>query len=1008
MFSDILKELTMERHQSAGFKNKRCMVTLFALAVLTVIPSLAFAGSSCDYCHGMPPQDSADGSRDPLTGAFKGSHAKHVSGTVVAANCVKCHGAAVKNYSSAHAATGNYLIKMASPVNGYTGAVYGTKGTSFPQSESPVTETCSNVNCHFKAPIAAWGEAPASALDCSSCHTTPRGMSGSHSAHETYYNGTSACIKCHPNNTTFQHATSASHRGVAFTTGINYSGAGKNALEGTAFGECSNIYCHSDGTRAVSFGNFTSKKGIDPVWGGQPLLCNGCHGSSVNGSKISTGTHTQHITSTSFTFSCQTCHNATVDADMAIKDKALHTNTNIDVSLANGGTYSANGHAAGGAAGDCTTICHSSGKIGVSGVPGYTSVTWGSTANKGCATCHGTSTTTGAPDYPEHVGEGTAQANSHTRHVAGKGIGCQVCHIQTTSNGTTIDGSMHLNNTINVNFGTYNGIPQSSASYNSSDKTCSTTVCHGAGPSVKWGGTIPAGSCNSCHGDAAAPATLSGKHTAHLAATPDNGGQFTCTACHASTASNNTTVSNEANHANGMVNYSGVYAPKAALNGGNCTTYCHSDGKGNYVSPGSWTGAITLGCDGCHGTATGGTPQTGNHAVHLAKVGIDCTNCHNSTTNVVGKITTIANHINKTAAPAPGGSYSSTAVSFDFNANTCSNISCHGGSGSSAVAWGAASLNCAGCHATLSAGHTRHVGSLLSSVTFYNYTANTSTGAEGASKPNYGFGCANCHPLTIASHNNGTIDVSLAPVAGNSTLRSRNTVAAAYSAGSCQNVYCHSDGKGLMATTPTWGGTFANADRCQNCHGNAPTTGAHQAHAVGIHYNNIFTGTSDLLAPGSTGNVSHGVAAQATTITCKTCHADTTTSARNKNASTCTSCHGGDAATTIAKIDGSNGLALHVNGAANISFDTTPIRSKAQIRPVSFSVYSGLWTRNVSQDNYKTGETSYDIAKTPLNNSMWVSGTSSCSNIVCHNLRGGASVSWTAGPLTCESCHSKL
>jgi len=996
----------MERHQSKGIRNRRTIGTLLALSILVMIPGLAFAGNRCDYCHGMPPQDSANGERIVATGAFKGSHTKH-GASAAAESCVKCHGAQVRNYSSAHAAANQFNIQMASPINGYPGATYGSKGVSFPQTDNPVSATCSNANCHFRTETPAWGET--ASFNCSSCHTSPRGNSGSHWRHETLFSND--CSICHPNRTSFSHATSVTHRGVEFVSAITYSGQGKNLLSGTPFGTCSNIYCHSDGTRNPASSTFTSKRGVDPTWGGTLTGdCADCHG-NYNGNTISTGSHTKHFNVATYgtALNCETCHAATVNStNTIIVAGGKHVNTNIDVQLRNGGTYSADGHPAGGTPGSCTTYCHSSGKIGVSGVPGYQPLTWGTTANKGCATCHGTGTTTGAPDYPERTGAGTAQANSHTRHVSGKGISCQYCHISTTTDGTTIfPGAAHLNGTIDVSLSSYQG--QSAGTYASGTKTCSATYCHGSGSSPSWGGTIAAGSCNSCHGDASSPSTLSGKHAAHLASTPDTGGQFTCNVCHASTAASNNAIAVEANHVNGMKNYSGAYAPSSTFNGGNCTTYCHSDGKGNYANPGSWTGTTTLGCDGCHGTLNGGVPQTGNHAKHLAAAGVDCSNCHNSTTTAPGTISSVANHINKNSTPVPGGTLSGMPVSFGYSATTCSNISCHsmGKFTASSVAWGAPSLGCTGCHGTLSAGHTRHVGNLLASVTFYGYTSNMSAGSEGASLPNYGFGCANCHPTNVSYHINGTVDVTLTPDPGTSALRLQNLAGATYSSNRCQNIYCHSDGNGVTVTTPVWGGTFSDPDRCRNCHGNAPSSGAHQAHAVGIHYDNIFTGTEGLLSPGSTGNVSHGVATQATTITCKTCHADTVATSRNKNATACTSCHSGDAATTVAKLDAPNGIRMHVNGVKNISFDTAPIRSKAQIRPTSFSLYSGLWSRNGGADNYKTGATSFDVAKVPLSNTMWNGAAKSCSNVVCHNLRGGASVLWT-DTLSCESCHSKL
>jgi cytochrome c553 len=48
----------------------------------------------------MPPLDSATGTRDPSTGAFKGNHQAHAGTT--AATCVKCHGSGVTSYTTSH------------------------------------------------------------------------------------------------------------------------------------------------------------------------------------------------------------------------------------------------------------------------------------------------------------------------------------------------------------------------------------------------------------------------------------------------------------------------------------------------------------------------------------------------------------------------------------------------------------------------------------------------------------------------------------------------------------------------------------------------------------------------------------------------------------------------------------------------------------------------------------------------------------------------------------------
>jgi predicted CxxxxCH...CXXCH cytochrome family protein len=190
------------------------------------------------------------------------------------------------------------------------------------------------------------------------------------------------------------------------------------------------------------------------------------------------------------------------------------------------------------------------------------------------------------------------------------------------------------------------------------------------------------------------------------------------------------------------------------------------------------------------------------------------------------------------------------------------------------------------------------------------------------------------------------------------------------------------------------------------CHGNSPNTGgktgspAHAVHVVGIHQDDIFTGSIGKLAAGSTGSVSHGLAAQATTIDCYLCHFTTLNVAQNDQSTACVSCH--------ASKPRGNGritnLANHVNGVTNVAFNPIALVSKAQVRDNSFTSYTAAFSRTT----YKAGAGSYDTAKKAFNTStMWTAGAQgqgSCANISCHN---GKTVTWNAS-ITCLSCHQDL
>ncbi|HEY5975300.1 MAG TPA: CxxxxCH/CxxCH domain-containing protein, partial [Geobacteraceae bacterium] len=450
----------------------------------------------------------------------------------------------------------------------------------------------------------------------------------------------------------------------------------------------------------------------------------------------------------------------------------------------------------------------------------------------------------------------------------------------------------------------------------------------------------------------------------------------------------------------------------------------------------NWSAGAALGCNGCHGsdsaagsfTSLAGEPNYSNagtgtkvntHQKHVKVGASDCVNCHSTTvttagTAIVGGATT---HTNKAIDVVQGNGKTFTWTS---GSKQCSNISCHN---NGTAVWGA-TLACSNCHGTLGGAHATHMNALTTEMasrfSYDNYTANRSPASAGSQ---YGFGCASCHPVTSATHLNGSVQVEVNNVAGVGSLRAKNNASSAVSkvnvitSGSnvtCDQVYCHSDGFTALSASngaaTNWYVAFqSSAARCAQCHGNSPNTGAkaglgsaaHAAHVVGVHQDDIFNGTSGKLAAGSTGSVSHGLAAQATSINCDTCHNVTITSTANDNNTACTTCHTG------AKLRGEssiNNLQYHVNGRANVDFKNIAIVSKAQIKPTSFSNYTSVWARS----SYKVDGTSFDTAKKSLvTSTMWtagVAGQGTCANISCHN---GYSVKWNDA-VTCLSCHSRL
>ena len=127
----------------------------------------------------------------------------------------------------------------------------------------------------------------------------------------------------------------------------------------------------------------------------------------------------------------------------------------------------------------------------------------------------------------------------------------------------------------------------------------------------------------------------------------------------------------------------------------------------------------------------------------------------------------------------------------------------------------------------------------------------------------------------------------------------------------------------------------------------------------------------------------------------------TVTESANDLNSICAACHG-----TAPK--GPMSIAAtamtHINGTPDISFESSVINSKAQIRNdiTTVAELNNNWSRT---DGYKQSATSKDASKAALNTAAYDAGTKTCSSVACHN---GISAQWGAMNITCNSCHTSL
>lgn len=723
---------------------------------------------SCDFCHHMPPLDSATGIREPATGAVKGNHQTHAGTT--AATCVKCHGTQLT-------ATGHRdkLIQVQGNINNSPAGASYSRGF-FNQTSVPPNPlgTCSNVNCHFERTTPAWGGAAfSSPADCSSCHGAPpanttsaAGSAGSHARHNVYFNGASQCLKCHPNHLAdakpFAHATSAGRATIkvaltdpAGTASGSYSGAGTNFLPSQSgaqtFGSCSATYCHSAGNTGVAAASLPAVYGgsvyATPTWGSGALACNACHGrSTTNGmpdytnagtpGSATSNSHAKHVTGSSI--GCNECHERTTKDGTSVRNAfpSSHVNKTSDVFFNLSGSNKAASYTSG--TKSCSnTYCH-----------GSAAIQWGG-ASLACNSCHGASnagdlssgTTAG---HAIHVASATVFNNvtgSNKSTTSAYVFGCKNCHPTAT----------HAQGPANaLSAAQIGGTSLTSAQYTAGATSltdtkgfkytagsCSTNSCHSNGrggaplTTVSWS-SAATGSCTTCHDTKQTGATatqLSGKHDRHMNPTTNamiglNNG-LNCVNCHAKTVSANTTVSDKTRHVNGFVDYSGQRAGGSARY--NATTkvcsnvYCHSNGNPgaivyvNMTGSKAWTGAASLGCNGCHGRSGAlGAPDYANggaapiatansHAKHVAGAADTtvCSNCHAKTANLtVGAkfkdYTAASYHLNGTPNVYFNTAKAGATATFTQSTGTCNNVTCHGGTGSTVV-WGS-TVNCQDCH----------------------------------------------------------------------------------------------------------------------------------------------------------------------------------------------------------------------------------------------------------------------------------------------------------------------
>jgi len=615
------------------------------------------APGNCGKCHDAAPAD--------------GSHPKHatVYGTPGVTNsCLKCHadhrGEANPFAHATSAGNRGLLISFAAAPNNGAGSYSGD--TSYPNylpsSTPPRNGSCTNSYCHSKGTsttpavpniVATWGGTLNTT--CSGCHggdstaTYKMGTVGSasHSIHVNNY--PYGCVKCHAatvsGNRTISNNANHVNRlvDVAFnnsTTAVNGTYAGlaspMSKLPGSASYTCANVYCHStvqaaDGVGAPLYGT--------PSWnstGSCNLKCHRVGGHSSVGADgstdvLNTGSHTKHLTYAfnlgtdlkcpachkwdfpATTTTCRPCHEDLYSG--TTNRYAKHVNGKIDIAfdpLFTPGKYAGTAtpmtkSPRTGYSNCADTYCHSNGSSVATGIiPANTSPAWGSGA-VACNGCHGNQTYTGdwRKAFPLYT-TGKPKANSHGIH-AQHGATCKQCHVQVTSDNTSIaDTSKHVSKSYDVSPDTAGGITFT-YTYNSTGGTCTNISCHG-NTTAQWGS--PA--CLGCHsvtqGKRVAITSQFGAQSHHIQGTLSNA---SCYQCHWEADSK------------GYVNpsyHGGAATPAAAVD---LVIYGAGTRPASYTAGATYVAysanskraqiqKISTHCQGCHSTANDGATPFGD------------------------------------------------------------------------------------------------------------------------------------------------------------------------------------------------------------------------------------------------------------------------------------------------------------------------------------------------------------------------------------------------------------
>ena len=948
--------------------------------------------AACGGCHGNPPTHATFGNNSGLIGRPRpsnallpgeaGAHATHKARSMVCDTCHYINNGTLRMPSQdgtiqigffgfgGKVTSGTY-VPYTSAGRGYPFSS-GTAGTAIAAGATDPLQAnvCRNVYCHGggapgKAPLTG-GSNQTPRWDatgqnqCGACHGTTADngpTTAGHPKHASTAGYGFNCDLCHPVsgdnshvqgnvrwkfNPSDQRTAGATYQAAGASTALNEGSTG-NLAPSDQFGQCGNLYCHSNGRSGA---DLVTKA---PNWGDPASVngCTGCHdGNAASASPIYSRGHKTHVNNSSsqfggFDFKCYECHNTVADStDSAVVSTSLHVNGRADVSWgprsAGGGDYATYG---------CTQIyCHSNGQPG-----GFKSppMAWNDIPDNeegmvSCDYCHGGLISNATP----------IASNRHTNHINGSPIPhrpatCNDCHSQTVAaSGTAIyngPDSKHINRTIDVTFlklGNFSGVWTKSAT------NCSGTWCHGV--RVQNWTTTTVNTCGSCHAaNNRAAFGLSSSHIKHYnsstapSSTTVEGwtnvnnsrsaNVFMCGTCHPDNPAEN--------HINGPAAANGSAAqvllrlpfsipagaerPEVVTRG---TSPLRPDASGYIYSSGTT-------CDTyCHSDARGGPPK---NVMRWARTTTSCGNCHNK------------------ASDDPNAATTTWSKPHNKHANTYGN----GGTiGANNTTTNNTLVTCAACHYS---------------------TASSNTALRSNQR---------------AKHPNGFRNVSASSTVGSAAFRWNP------GSNSCKNGYCHSRAYSFTDYSTPWIKWDQSQDvHCGSCHSSYPVgpdypngykgkANSHPKHAVFWGFtcdwcHNATTTTGNTITNVRNHvNKNYNVVANGTKAFIGRANSFTATATTNPPSvkTTCTNvnCHGGGSSNTYTWGGTNKCSDCHLSTAADL-VDYTFSKTPTQI----VNINSAEWS--YSGHGKTTG--SYDVSGNPAANFPGAVATAGDQCLFCHD-----------------------